>query len=506
MKIIKIGRSSNANDCVFTNSTVSGSHAELVLDSTGEKGTLKDLNSMNGTFVNNKRIMQPTAVSAIDIIRFGSETTSLKEIVSKSNETKIKDVWSKPGVDRKFIGKNPDCDIRFSQSDVSRRHAVIYKTASGTIVIEDCKSTNGTYVNGVKILSQELHYGDKVTITRNYPLDWENIWKPGNPPIPKFDWKKFAAIFILCIFLVGGGIFGYISIIKGKDLPPEEIYAMYKKSVVFIYNQYTFKVTVGEYDLNAVVSSLPNNYYIDEKGELQAGIAGASGTGFFVSTDGRIATNKHVVSLMGNEDAIANYIKTTLSNLLLNYYGSKATSIVKAMDVQYVQSLSIAMNDAHLSSEKDLLPCTLLKVSDNNSLDMAVIQLNTKETPSSVIHLVDLNNLADEEHLAMGKKLYTIGFPKGLEWALTQQGMQATNESGSVNQSVNEFLYGHNINVTHGASGSPVFDTKGRFAGIIVSGAEFQSISPSGKVQQIPAQHNQAIKPQKAANFIKNVY
>ena len=195
-----------------------------------------------------------------------------------------------------------------------------------------------------------------------------------------------------------------------------------------------------------------------------------------------------------------------MSNLLVDKYGSQAFPVVNAMDVQYVQYISIAMNDAHLGSEKDLLPCTILKVSDNNNLDMAVIQLNTKETPTSVTQLIDLNNLTDDKHLSMGKKLYTIGFPKGLEWALTQQGIQATNESGTVNQTVNEFLYGHNINVTHGASGSPVFDTKGRFAGIIVSGQEFQTVSPSGKIQSIPAQHNQAIKPYPAANFIKNVY
>lgn len=503
MKTIKIGRS-KTNDCVFANDTVSGSHALLTVDASGERGTLRDLNSTNGTFVNNKRITTETPVTAKDTIRLGSEITSLRGIIAKSGETKIKPAL--PGVDRRTIGKNPSCNIRMTQDDVSREHAVIYKTETGAIVIEDRGSTNGTYVNGIKITSKELRPGDKVTITRNYPLDWESIYKPVAPPDPKFNWQRIAAIFIAGIILVGAGLWGYNKFCKNKDLNPEEIYAMYKKSVVLIYNQYTFKVTVGEYDLSDVVSALPDNYYIDGKGELQAGVAGATGTGFFVSSDGRIATNKHVVSLMGNEDAVANYIKTSLSRILIQAYGNQARPVVNAMNVQYVQSLSIAMNDAHLNSERDLLPCTLLKVSDNNNLDVAVIQLNTKETPSSVMHLVDMNNLADNEHLSMGKNLYTLGFPKGLEWALTQQGVQSTNESGSVNQDVSEYLYGHNINVTHGASGSPVFDTKGRFAGIIVSGAEFQSISPSGEIQQIPAQHNQAIKPQPAANFIKNVY
>ena len=501
MKTIKIGRS-KTNDCVFPNDTVSSTHAVLTVDDSGERGTLKDLNSTNGTFVNNKRITAETPITAKDTIRLGSEITSLRGIIAKSEGTKIKPAL--PGIDRRTIGKNPSCNIRLTQDDVSREHAVIYKTETGSIVIEDRGSTNGTYVNGIKITSKELYPGDKVTITRNYPLDWESIYKPPVPPKPTFKWQRLVAILIGCIVLAGASLWG-IEHFGNKDLMPEEIYAMYKKSVVFIYNQYTFKATVGEYDLSDVVSALPDNYYIDETGELQAGVAGATGTGFFVSSDGRIATNKHVVSLMGNEETIANYIKTALSRILIQTYGNQARPVINALQIRYVQSLSIAMNDAHLNSEKDLLPCTLLKVGDNN-LDVAVIQLNTKETPSSVANLVNLDNLADDEHLSMGKTLYTIGFPNGLEWALTQQGVQATNESGSVNQSVNEFLYGHNINVTHGASGSPVFDTKGRFAGIIVSGAEFQSVSPSGEIQKIPAQHNQAIKPLPAANFIKNVY
>ena len=59
MKTIKIGRS-RTNDCVFPNDTVSGTHAVLMVEASGERGTLKDLNSKNGTFVNNKRITEET--------------------------------------------------------------------------------------------------------------------------------------------------------------------------------------------------------------------------------------------------------------------------------------------------------------------------------------------------------------------------------------------------------------------------------------------------------------
>mgnify|MGYP003287268178 CR=1 FL=1 len=504
IRTIKIGRS-KANDCIFFNSTVSSNHAVLIVDADRKIGLLKDLNSTNGTFVNNRKITKDTHITDNDIIKFGSEITSLKGIIAKSEKTIIKSIPI--GIDRKTIGKNPNCDIHFTQNDVSREHAIIYKNENGAIIIEDSGSTNGTYVNGIKITSQELHHGDKVTITRNYPFDWESVYNPPLPnPTPRLHWKKIAIIVIAIIIVIGGGILGYDKINKNKNLSPEEIYTIYKKSVALICNEYTFEATVGNYNLSDVVNNMPNNYYLDESGKLQAGVAISTGTGFFISQDGRLVTNRHVVSLMGYENAIENHIKSLISKILTREYGSQAKPIINNLDVHYTQSISIALNDAFLNNEKDLLPCTILKLSDNKNLDIAVIQLNTKETPHSITKLVDLNNIADDKHISLGKNLYTIGFPKGLEWALTQQGIQTTNESGSVNQNVSEYLYGHNINVTHGSSGSPIFDTKGRFAGVIVSGHGFQTVTPSGEIQTIPVKHNQAIKPKPVATFIKNVY
>ena len=88
MKIIKIGRSLD-NDCVIQNSNVSGHHAELILDDNEQQGTIRDLNSTNGTFVNNARVSQQR-VSVNDVIRLGSEITSLRDIVGRCGKTKIR--------------------------------------------------------------------------------------------------------------------------------------------------------------------------------------------------------------------------------------------------------------------------------------------------------------------------------------------------------------------------------------------------------------------------------
>ena len=512
MKRIKIGRSSSC-DVVINNNTVSSTHAELI-QYDDSRVSIKDLNSSNGTYVNGVRITTETPLRSGDIVTLANEQIDWNSLLNKTVVRGGKNNHFVPtGVVKKvLLGRGHEADKKYFQSEVSSKHATLYKKNDGIIEIVDNNSTNGTYVNGNRISHAILQDGDTVSLARVIDVDWQNIIgkvTPPTPPIPKpkNQLLKYVAIFIGISILLGGGYFVFTKLIPttSKELPAEEIYAKYKKSIALIYNQYTFKVTIGKYNLSDIIPALPDNYIINEKGELDKGVNGATGTGFFISKDGKIVTNKHVVTLMGNEEKIANFIKSSLSRIILNNYGNQALSVVNAMEVQYISSLSIAMNDAYLNNEKDLIPCTLLKSSNDNSLDVAVIQINTKQTPSSVTNIIDINDIATEKDIAIGKKLYTIGFPNGISWGNTEQGLQATNESGTVNQNISEFLYGHNINVTHGASGSPVFDTKGKFAGIIVSGYEYYTVGPNGNITSIPTQHNQAIKPNSAVNFIKTI-
>jgi len=61
------------------------------------------------------------------------------------------------------IGRDPKLKIVLSDDGVSRRHARVYQTDTD-FVIEDLGSSNGTYVDGVPIVSCVLHGGDSVQI------------------------------------------------------------------------------------------------------------------------------------------------------------------------------------------------------------------------------------------------------------------------------------------------------------------------------------------------------
>lgn len=63
---------------------------------------------------------------------------------------------------RTTVGRTPDNDLRIDADYISRHHAVVLNAAGGTIV-EDLDSTNGVFVNNVRVARRQLNPGDLVT-------------------------------------------------------------------------------------------------------------------------------------------------------------------------------------------------------------------------------------------------------------------------------------------------------------------------------------------------------
>ena len=68
------------------------------------------------------------------------------------------------------FGRAPDNDVCLPDLNVSQHHARVGATADGVIVIEDLKSTNGTFVNAEMITRRTLGDGDVVLIRPHYLL------------------------------------------------------------------------------------------------------------------------------------------------------------------------------------------------------------------------------------------------------------------------------------------------------------------------------------------------
>lgn len=61
------------------------------------------------------------------------------------------------------IGRSPQVSIVINDSNVSRQHAEVWRTAEG-VAIRDLRSTNGTFVNGHRIDAVSLSPRDDVTV------------------------------------------------------------------------------------------------------------------------------------------------------------------------------------------------------------------------------------------------------------------------------------------------------------------------------------------------------
>ncbi|MFA6807982.1 MAG: DUF3662 and FHA domain-containing protein [Eubacteriales bacterium] len=81
------------------------------------------------------------------------------EIIKGNNEGKIY-VLDK---DEIFLGRNGDCEIEVDDLEVSRRHMKI-GSDNGRWFVQDLDSTNGTYVNKLKVDRYIVKNGDKIKI------------------------------------------------------------------------------------------------------------------------------------------------------------------------------------------------------------------------------------------------------------------------------------------------------------------------------------------------------
>ena len=67
-----------------------------------------------------------------------------------------------PLVEEMLIGREVECQIALNSGHISRYHAKVTQTAAG-VMVEDLRSTNGTFINGRRISSpQMLTLGDEV--------------------------------------------------------------------------------------------------------------------------------------------------------------------------------------------------------------------------------------------------------------------------------------------------------------------------------------------------------
>ncbi|WP_444995057.1 FHA domain-containing protein [Aliikangiella sp. IMCC44359] len=180
--VLKLG-SDPSCDIVVDESMVAPFHAELVIQQ-GEI-LLKNVSGNRSVFINEIPVVNEQVLDAWDTIRLGSsELEIIDPLKERSGERGHKpeqativrpavSPWMLKGgstpldgqyfslADGNIIGREKNADITVPLSFVSRQHAKI-ALRKDKLYIEDMNSSNGTYVNGDRVISCELRNGDEL--------------------------------------------------------------------------------------------------------------------------------------------------------------------------------------------------------------------------------------------------------------------------------------------------------------------------------------------------------
>jgi S1-C subfamily serine protease len=179
-----------------------------------------------------------------------------------------------------------------------------------------------------------------------------------------------------------------------------------------------------------------------------------SGSGFSISKDGIIVTNRH--------------------NVVMD--GKSATRIA----VKFTET-------------GDWLPADVVKVSDDPDADIALIKMSRPNTYPAVAGVSPTAVDALE-----GMPVAIIGYPLGYDLPMEGSGTEAIAKAslntGTVSKKTSAVLQIDSY-ATHGSSGSPVFNARGSVVGLVYGGAR----DAGGKIVY-------AVPPEKIAAFIPAEY
>lgn len=308
---------------------------------------------------------------------------------------------------------------------------------------------------------------------------------------------------------------------------PEKLFENYKESVVLISSQFYYEIDFDGSKLYYSPSSEKKLFFTKE--EILQNLSSSTGTGFIISENGEIITNRHVVNpkdenfkdeinnfrnnmrIVINEelvkyrdtlDRLKNYysensnymdeyenekIKTVYNQYLekvkeLNFedYTFQYSDINKSTAKVIITKISIAFNDTHVTNSEDLQECVIIKISDKENVDLALIQTKNKNfniRPKNIFNFKDNNpnlvgnpNETTERNIKnpvkINEDVYMIGFNRGFSLATTKQGIKSQFTSGKISQESDGERILYTIPTLEGSSGSPIIDKWGNLVGV----------------------------------------
>lgn len=166
-----IGRSREKCDIVLPSDNISRRHARLY--TADNRCFIQDLQSSNGVFVDGVRIRDVREIEATSRVRIGDYVLYVgsDEVPQAAGPVEYgKLVGGAQAGGQTFtireavslVGRGKDTAITVIDPSISRIHAKLTVTQSNDYVLQDLKSSNGTYVNDQRIDQTVLRNGDRI--------------------------------------------------------------------------------------------------------------------------------------------------------------------------------------------------------------------------------------------------------------------------------------------------------------------------------------------------------
>ena len=495
-------------DIVLNSPRVSRLHAEIAVLNSGDI-LLKDKNSTNGTFVNNHPIQpgQWVNIRRGDLVRFADKELQWASI-PQINNSEFKKIFG--------IGKNAHYnEIVANGNTVSDFHATLKIDKSGHAFIED-HSLNGTKVNGSQIVSHQnirikrnddvVVGGVPINLKKYIPADpWEVIWKVVGCA------AAVAAIVALVVMLWpkpvedDGGDVGNkgemveeggngIDTIDNTNPPIEALW----EATVYVYGAFYLDVTIKN-DPFKGRRGWPTTWtfgWRDYSGWtlFEDSPAWYSGTAFFVSPYGELATNRHVAypwlhEVEKNEGMVAIDIKAKMIEFInrlirREYFENIGIDWNDESDLARMQLLlqsdfeisghheflGVLLPHQNYSSTKDFSDCKPIAESGDPQKDVALLRLNTQQTPPDIVKNGYYRLENARGNLELNEALNGIGYPEGKwlsEFIGNANEMIPTYTNFTVSKKPDEYQFQAQGLSLGGASGSPIFDKDRNLVGVL---------------------------------------
>jgi serine protease Do len=353
-------------------------------------------------------------------------------------------------IDKISIGRAPNNALSFGDGArrVSSHHAEIVRSGDH-YVLHDLGSTNGTMINGRRVIASEIHEGDLIEFGAGGPLlrfgieldeaeaageigqdGFSQSHGPARAVEPrtsamlarrvargrKANLKLIGAIVVAMIFGAAGGI------LFSPRLP-----ASYERVLSFS--------EVAELNAPAVVFIRAEYELLDETGQV-VGAEAQTGSGFVISPDGLIVTNRH----------------------LIRHWEYDHSSPGTAGRITRI--------DAILPGQKQdgAIAAEVYRVPESTDPDVAIIRINSPRL--RFVHGIE----ADLSKTGQGDEVVVLGYPLGLNlMEITGDDRIRPSLFTGIVSRVGQDSIQLSLRAYHGNSGGPVLNRKGQVIGILTS-------------------------------------